>query len=963
MLNINDTILMKKILIIVFIFIIGMHVSSQPWMHPPYLKINTQAKSTKTPGFYEIQKAFRLYEKEQDSLIKVNAVKTSEDDDDEGKFPGYSQFKRWEAYMEPRVYPSGDISISSNRYKEFQNYLNSPYYNKSKSAKSSGSWSPLGPTGTVTTGEWGGAGRVNFIRLDPNNSNIMWTGSPSGGLWKSTDDGMNWTTNTDQLSLLGCSDIAINPENTKIMYLATGDADGHGSQLWTASIGVLKSTDGGLSWGNNTINWQVSWSRNIYKLLINPKRPDTVYAATSAGIYRTLNAGAKWDVVQAGQFSDIEFKPGNPNVIYATAGDKSGGTFYKSTDAGKTFVVVSSGLPLSTDVARMAVAVTPADSNYVYVVVVNKTTYDFYGFYRSVDGGDNFTLRANTPNILSGSPYSQAWYNLAIAVSPIHKDTVIVGATVCWKTTDGGLTWVKHTAEIAGLVPFVHPDHHALVYLPGKDDSSYLSGNDGGVWKTTDYGKTWNPINDGLQITQIYKLGTSRINPNTIMTGNQDMASQLYRNGKWSLFTPNTGDGMENIFEHDNDTIIYLESYQGRIIVTYNSHPLYNIVCKTTGNGVNAGGNWLTPFVMNPVYDTVLLVGKAQVWRTIDGGKSFKQVGDISGGTGNVYALSYAPSNPDYIYAAKYKHFYTAKDGNTFVDRTGTLPVASAYITAIAVSNTDPNKVWVTFSGYSAGNKVWYSSDAGLNWTNYSTGLPNLPVNCIVYQNDTDDAIYVGTDSGVYFIDNKSLLWQPYFTGLPNVDVEELEIANSIGKIRAATSGRGLWESDLAVTSNNSKYSISGVVTYDNSIASILNKVTIRLYNADGLKIDSTTTSAIGSYIFSNKPNGTYRITAVSSATWGGSDPIDALLTLRYFIGSYNFTDNIKTKAADVSIDNKINPLDALMINQRYVLLIDKFKAGDWLFGDGMDIIIINSNVTIDLKGICFGDVNGSFKP
>src|SRR4029079_3641701 len=127
-------------------------------------------------------------------------------------------------------------------------------------------------------------------------------------------------------------------------------------------------------------------------------------------------------------------------------------------------------------------------------------------------------------------------------------------------------------------------------------------------------------------------------------------------------------------------------------------------------------------------------------------------------------------------------------------------PTGSALITAIAVCNTNPKKVWVTFSGYSATNKVWYSADAGVTWNNYSTGLPNLPVNCITYQPASDDALYVGTDVGVYFIDNSYSSWQPFFAGLPNVDVEELEIAPTIGKIRAATNGRALWESDLAVT-------------------------------------------------------------------------------------------------------------------------------------------------------------------
>ncbi len=785
-----------SLLLLVFLCFSG---NAQPWMVAPYLRVKRPSDSSKLINFYEIRQAFRAYEKHWESLNHDKDQKAN--DESEGKFPGYSQFKRWEWYMEPRVYPSGNITLPSTKQQEFQKYLNSDSYQSAKinAPVSISNWVPLGPSGTTSNGSYYGGARVNFIRFDPTNTNIMWTVSPLGGLWKTTDAGANWScSNTDQLPIIGCSDIAINPKNTQIMYLATGDANGTTSQLTLPSVGIFKSTDGGATWGANTMNWQLSWNLNIYKLLINPQHPDTVYAATTSGIYRTVNSGGSWIRTQLGQFTDIEFKPGNTDVIYAVAGILSGGSFYKSTDAGATFTLITSGLPLSTDVARLEVAVAPSDPNYVYVVAVKKNTWDFYGFYCSVDAGDNFTLRSNTPNILFGGAGSQAWYNLAMAVSSIQKDLILVGGTNIYKSLDGGFTWIKQSSENGGLVPFVHPDQHDLVFFPGTD-SVYFSGNDGGVWKTMDRGLTWTLLNNGLQIAQIYKLGTSAINPYTILTGHQDMGTNILQGTTWTLFTPNTGDGMECIYEYDNDTIRYLESYFGRIIVTYNSIPLYHVVCTNNGSGVNAAGSWLTPFMMNPVYDTVLLVGKAQVWRSINHGLSFSQVGNVTGGNVNLVALACAPSNPDYIYAAKSNKLFVSTDGNTFTDKTGALPVGSASITALAVSNSDPNKVWVTFSGYSAGNKVWYSPDAGTTWSSYSTGLPNLPVNCILYQNATNDGLYVGTDVGVYFIDNSAASWQPFFTGLPNVDVEELEIAYSIGKIRAATNGRGLWESDLAV--------------------------------------------------------------------------------------------------------------------------------------------------------------------
>lgn len=812
---------MKQIYFVILLLLLSLQIQAQPWMQAPYLEIKSPQDSAKLTNFYEIQKAFQQYEAEQ---YRIGNIKKVDSIDallgKEGKFAGYGQYKRWENYMEARVYPTGDITIPSRKFEEFTKYLESKNTNQFKSkskdnsiqANYSGDWKALGPTGNKMESEFfGGAARVNFIEFDPNNKNIMWTGAPTGGLWKSTDGGANWTTNTDYLSIIGCSDLAINPKNTQIMYLATGDGDGTGSQLNIGSIGVLKTTDGGTSWGSNTMNWQVSWARNIYNVMINPEHPDTVFAATSVGIYRTINAGVSWVQIISGAFTHIKYKPGNLNIIYATAGVGSGGLFYKSTDGGSTFVNITAGLPSSSIAARMKIGVTPADTNLVYLVVVKKSTMDFEGFYCSTDGGNNFTLRSTTPNILAGASGSQAWYNLTMMISNLHKDTIVVGATDSFRSTDGGFTWKKHTANGIGA-PLVHPDHHAYEYLPGSD-SCYFSGNDGGVWKTTNWGTTWTPMNEGLQIAQMYRLGVSKLNPTTIMTGHQDMGHHRMVGSDWICYTDNTGDGMEAIYENDNDSVIYLGSYNGRIVQAYNKFPLFNIICSNTGSGANGLGSWITPIVMHPTRDSILLVGKTQVWRTTNSGVSFTQVGSISGGTTYVTSLAYAPSNPNYIYAAKNNRVFVSTDGNSFIDRTGTLPVATVSITSVAVSNTDPSKVWVTFSGYSAANKVWKSTDAGVTWSNYSTGLPNLPANCIVHEQNTNDGLYVGTDVGVYTISDTLASWQSFYNGLPNVDVQELEISPSIGKIRAATNGRGLWESDLrlqsALTLNVSTNSIS----------------------------------------------------------------------------------------------------------------------------------------------------------
>ena len=160
-------------------------------------KVWVQLMSDPNANFYDVQKAFYAY---------WNG-RTIE------KGKGYKQFKRWEAYMEPRVYPSGDMKLASLSYEMFKQWEAENPTASSLDKSGSTLWSPLGPVGTSTGG---GCGRLNFIRFDPTNSNIIYVGAPDGGLWKTTDGGTSWTTNTDQLTVIGCSDVAIDPTNSQI---------------------------------------------------------------------------------------------------------------------------------------------------------------------------------------------------------------------------------------------------------------------------------------------------------------------------------------------------------------------------------------------------------------------------------------------------------------------------------------------------------------------------------------------------------------------------------------------------------------------------------------------------------------------------------------------------------------------------------------------------------------------------
>lgn len=730
-------------------------------------------------NFYDVQKEFNNYWKEKGHVKNHGDVKDSRKKDG-----GWKQFKRWEWFMEPRVYPSGNRSILNKGITNYNAYRENP---ERAGVTSAGNWTFLGPNSVPTNG--GGAGRLTCIRFDPVNSNTIYAGTPSGGLWKSVNGGQSWTMwNTDNLLTLGISDIAIDPTNSQIIYLGTGDADG----FKTSGVGVLKSTDGGITWNTSGLNWITQQGYNVTRLQIDPANTQIIHAATNVGIFRTSNGGTSWTQVHNGYVDDMEMKPGTPTVIYACGN----GAIYRSTDSGLSYSAVYT----ASGAGRIALAVAPSNPNYLYALACSNSNASFSGLYLSSDGGTTFTLQSSSPNILGFAPdgsdtEGQGWYDLTIVVNPVDPDNIFIGGVNIWSSLDKGATWTLTSDYIPGssFGPYVHADQHDLVFSPGNS-STLFSGNDGGIFKSADGGFSWTDFSNNLEIGQMYRLGQSSTNPNLILSGWQDNGTSLKSSG-WNMVT--WSDGMECIFDYSDNNIMYTSAQEGYIDKSTDGGNSFTTIVSGGGTGVDALGSWTTPYVIHPTIPTTLLIGKDHLYKSTDGGINWSQLGNMS--FGKAIAIAYAPSNPNYIYSASESgSLWVSVDGATFTDRTAGLSVNSMP-TYIAVSNTDPAKAWVTFSGYNTGERVYFTSNAGQTWVDYSTGLPNIPINCIVYQNGTNDALYAGTDVGVYYRNASQSSWTSYNNGLPNVIVNELEIQYTLGKIRAATFGRGMWESSLSV--------------------------------------------------------------------------------------------------------------------------------------------------------------------
>ncbi|TXF89497.1 T9SS type A sorting domain-containing protein [Neolewinella aurantiaca] len=735
-----------------------------------------------------------------------------------GKGHGYKPFKRWEAYMAPRIYPSNDMSLVNNTYFNYMKWVHKQ--EQSGETKSfAGNWTPMGPF-TKATGEDTGVGRINMVRFDPLNNQVMYVGAANGGLWKSTDGGASWSTNTDFLDIIGVADLAIHPTVTTTMYMATGDAEGD-----RRSIGVLKTTDGGATWNPTGLSWTATDNFFIRNLIMDPTNSQVLLASTNNGVYRTTNGGVTWaapTTITTQNVQDIAFKPGNPNVVYA-----SGKYLWKSTDNGITFTRITNGVP-SVDVERIAIAVTPKEPNWVYLMVGKASNQGLLGIYKSTNSGTSFSTQhepdyspgampalgyGSNINILGNDEYGgdaagQAFFTAALAASPTDANFLLAGGVSQWASTDGGENWYisSYWAPDPNYY-FVHADAHEIVFSP--DGTKAYSSCDGGLSMYTDNASgdgAWTDLSNNLNISQQESIGMSANDPNLITAGLQDIGTILNT-------APNTwkviggGDGEYNFIDRTNNSVIVETGTNGQHSRSTDGGLTFtDIHTGLPTDGTTGEVLFKSPIKQDPIVaNTYYAGGRAHLYYSSNQGTTWTARGipfpDGDGGGSNITEFEIAPSNNNIIYALD--GFYMAKSVDAGVTWTAIAePTASAAMSKIAVSNVDPNKVWVSCSGYFADQKVFKSVDGGATWTNLSSGLPNIPFNTIVFQNGSNDLVYVGADIGVYHRDASASEWTPFFDDLPRTQIKDLKIFYSAGrsgealKVRAATFGRGTWQSD-----------------------------------------------------------------------------------------------------------------------------------------------------------------------
>ncbi len=797
---------MKNITFLFFFFTLfqffGQYNEGAPWM------VDDQQKSTKSKTtLNELSSAFNQYWQNKDPSKKAS---------------GFKPFKRWENHWKNYVLDNGTLTTP--------NVIWNAWEQKENLAKSSVSnWKSIGP---YTTNRKTGQGRVNTFIIDPNNPNIFYVGAPAGGIWKSVNAGIDWTPLSDQIPQIGVSGIAIDSNNSNIIYIATGDDDARD----TYSVGVLKSVDGGSSWNKTGLDFSQSNSISS-EIYIHPNNSNIIWVSTNKGFYKSIDSGLSWKKNIDNNILDFKLKPNDPNTIYAVSKSK----FYISTDGGDTFEVISSNLPVTS--GRFAVDVSADNPDIVYVLSANIDN-SFQGIYKSTDAGLTFARTAVTKDIFSGS--RQAWYDMALTVSPTNANLIFVGVLDIWRSTNGGNTFVqKNHSWNPSEASYTHADIHFLRYFNNK----LYAGTDGGIYESSDDSDSFTDLTENLNISQYYKISTAKNSASHIAGGLQDNGGFAYSNNLW--YDYHGGDGMDCAVDPNNQNIYYgFTQFGGTLNVTYNGGVTEGgLIAKAPGaetsGSSDAGGNWITPLAANN--EGVLYAGYSRLYKLVD--NAWESVSPRVFG-GDIDNLDISPSNNDIIYVSRFNKLFQSFDkGNTFAEVSFVFPSS---ISSIDINNQNSNIIYVTTKG--ANGKVLRSLDGGIAWEDITKNLPDDIKFVIKHQNQSlINDLFLGTNLGVYHINDNMTDWEVFDKNLPNVPVYDIEINIEDKIITVGTYGRGVWQSPIEVIKANMDISlleintnnsvqcngITPVITVKNNGLNTINSVDIN-YSVDGESFSHT---------------------------------------------------------------------------------------------------------------------------
>jgi len=719
------------------------------------------------------------------------------------KGSGYKQVMRWLDAQAPFAMPDGSLRSPQEDVNVAMNFMQ-----MNSNQAITGNWTCLGPNqpvySTGTTNDIvAGLGRVTAIALHPTNDQIVYVGAPVGGLWVSYNGGASWENlNTDNISALGVSAIAINPEHPNIMYIGTGDRDGHSSR----GVGIYKSIDGGLTWEAKPLDTRTD--HTVSKIIIHPTYSNIILVGSNYGIFKSYDGGSTWELKLSKNIMDIETRPGTPEILYCV--DRT--AFYKSTDHGNSWA-----LKYWTNAHRVAMSVTPANPDKVFLLCTRDSK--FYKAIEVTQSGDHF-VDLNASGFSAGE--GQGGYNLDVIYDPLNENIMYAGMVNFYKSTNGGVTWVNQEdvyADDQHIFDF-HPVTHRL-----------FIGNDSGIWYT-DNGSDYVYSSNGLIVGTSYRIDVSPQNPAHIVTGNQDAATFVTNGGYW--YRSIGGDGITCRFDPTNENYVYGSSQNGHVARATGGgtgSSTFKTIAANGSHGINQNANFQTSFMVSYFNPNMMFYGAHDVWRSNNikaadpDNVQFSKISDNIAGTDEGTTIEFIEQS-----RAQESLLYIAYNNGRMFRTSNALDNSPVWVELTQPNGwggvrfeshpTNPNIVYLV-----RGRNVYRSSNRGNSWQDITGNLPELGMMSIAYMNNSPEGLYVGTTAGVYYKDTTMTDWVPFKTGLPLTQVRDMVINYSTtpAQLFAGTFGRGIWKTTVMPTYVPDIYISSGNATINGTIVSSLN--------------------------------------------------------------------------------------------------------------------------------------------
>ena len=692
-------------------------------------------------------------------------------------------------------------------------------------------------------GPGGMSGRVTSIDAVHDNPEVMYVGTASGGLWKSTSGGIKWAPIFDKQITASVGAVAIQQSNPSVVWVGTGEGNPRNSL--NGGYGVFKTLDGGKTW----TAMGLEKTRHIHKILIDPTDPNTVYvgaigapwgAHEERGVYKTTDGGKNWRRIlfsnNTSGVADMVMDPNNPNKIIAALWDhkrdpwffKSGGAgsgLYMTYDGGENWKKLSEkeGLPKG-ELGRIGLAIAASKTDVIYALIESKKN----ALYKSTDGGSQWKM-VNDKEDIGNRPF----YYSDIFVDPQNENRVYSVFTYVNVSEDGGKSFTE-LMPAYGVDNGVHPDHHAWWIHP-KNGQFMMDGNDGGMNITRDGGASWRFVGN-IPVAQFYHISTDNEYPYNVYGGMQDNGSwrgpayvwkvQGIRNSYWQEIA--FGDGFDVVPDKDNAQFGYAMSQQGFVSrYDWKTGNNYSVRPTAPDEKTDLRFNWNAGIGQDPFDNSTVYFGSQFVHKSTDKGLTWevistdlttndpeKQKQSESGGltmdaTGaenhcTILVIEPSPVEKDMLWVGTDdgRVHFTQDGGNTWNEVTKNikgLPKGS-WIPQIKASANNKGEALLIANDYRRFNYTPYAyrtKNYGKTWERI---VDEKDVNsytlAIIEDQKNPNLLFLGTDDGLYMSLNAGDSWEKWTAGFPTVSTKDLVIHPREEDLVIGTFGRAAWVLD-----------------------------------------------------------------------------------------------------------------------------------------------------------------------